>query len=72
MEVNDIDKIHGKRALDREEGDPTNKAPDEDDLDCVEIKEGSSKVSNDNKSATNSGKIKKNYISKYLCDSYNK
>ena len=64
MEVNDIDKIHGKRGLDREEGDPKNKEPDDDDLDCVEIKEGSSKVSNADRSANNSGK-KKNYIYNY-------
>ena len=58
MEVNDIDNIHGKRGLDSEKGDPTNKEQNEDDLDCVEIKEGSSKTSNVDRSATNSGKKK--------------
>ena len=33
MEVNDIDKIHGKRGLDREEGDLTSKEPNDDVID---------------------------------------
>ena len=64
MEVNEIDNIHGKRGLDKEKGDPTNKEQDENDLDCVEIKEGSSKISNADRSASNSGK-KQNCIFNY-------
>ena len=56
MEVNDIERNHDEPGRSTEKGGKKDKERVEDDLDCVEIKEGSSEETNADKTAVNSGK----------------
>ena len=56
MEVNDIERNNDEPGRSTEKGGKKDKERVEDDLDCVEIKEGSSEETNADKTAVNSGK----------------
>ena len=56
MEFNDSEKNHEELGMDTSKGGPNDKDHEEDDLDCVEIKERSSKEENADRTATNSGR----------------
>ena len=56
MEVNDIERNHEESGRGTEKGGKKDKERVDDDLDCVEIKEGSSEETNADKTAVNSGK----------------
>ena len=56
MEVNVIERNHEEPGRGTEKGGKKDKEREEDDLDCVEIKEGSSEETNADKTAVNSGK----------------
>ena len=56
MEVNDNERNHEEPGRGTEKGGKKDKERVEDDLDCVEIKEGSSEETNADRTALNSGK----------------
>ena len=56
MEVNEIERNHEEPGRSTEKGGKKDKERVDDDLDCVEIKEGSSEETNADKTAVNSGK----------------
>ena len=56
MEVNDNERNHEEPGRGTEKGGKKDKERVDDDLDCVEIKEGSSEETNADKTAVNSGK----------------
>ena len=56
MEVNDIERNHEESERGTEKGGKKDKEHVEDDLDCVEIKEGSPEEINADKTVVNSGK----------------